>query len=222
VTLSPPDAVNEVGTSHTVTATVHDVSGRPVAGVVVRFSTSGSTSALGSCTTDANGQCPFAYVGPQLPGADIISAYADTDTDGTRDPTEPQFEATKAWILPATTPGQVTGGGQVLNAAGNDKVAFGFNAKSTDDDLIGNCSVVDPHPSTNVRIKCLDVTSLVRTSTHATFFGNATSNGAATTYRIDVDDLGESGDGQDTFRIETASGYVVAGTLTNGNIQIHD
>ena len=41
VTLSPPDAVNEVGTGHTVTATVRDASGGPVASVVVRFSMSG-------------------------------------------------------------------------------------------------------------------------------------------------------------------------------------
>ena len=42
----------------------------------------------------------------------------------------------------------------------------------------------------DVQVKCLDVSSLVQAGTHATFFGNATVNGAATTYRIDVEDLG--------------------------------
>jgi hypothetical protein len=46
-------------------------------------------------------------------------------------------------------------------------------------------------------------------------------NGTATTYRIDVDDLDESGVGKDTFTIQTGSGYTVGGTLTNGNVQVH-
>ena len=115
----------------------------------------------------------------------------------------------------------MSGGGQILNAADNDKVAFGFSAKSTDNQLVGNCTVVDPHPATNTKIRCLDVTSLVRTASHATFFGNGTINGVSTTYRINVDDLGEPGVGHDTFKIQTGSGYVVGGALTNGNIQIH-
>jgi hypothetical protein len=43
----------------------------------------------------------------------------------------------------------------------------------------------------------------------------------STTYRIDVDDLVESGRNKDTFRIRTANGYDVGGLVTNGNIQIH-
>jgi hypothetical protein len=222
VTLTPPDAVNTVGTNHTVTATVTNSAGGAVPNASVLFSTSGSTSASGSCTTDANGQCTFTYAGPQLPGADIIMACADANKNGAGDPGEPCAEATKAWMLPASTAGQTTGGGQVLNAAGNDKIAFGFNAKSTSNGLQGNCTVVDPSPATNVKIKCLDVTSLVQTGTHATVFGNATVNGTATTYRIDVDDLGEPGAGHDTFKIQTSSGYTAGGTLTNGNIQIHN
>ncbi len=81
--------------------------------------------------------------------------------------------------------------------------------------------MVDPHPSTDVKIKCLDVTSLVRSGTHATFFGNGTINGTPMTYRIDVDDLREPGSGYDTFRIQTSTGFILGGTLTQGNIQIH-
>jgi hypothetical protein len=222
VTLSPPDAVNNVGTNHTVTATVTNAAGGPVTGATVLFSTSGSTSATGSCTTDAVGQCSFTYAGPQLPGADIITGCADSNKNGTAEPGEPCAEATKAWMLPASTIGQTTGGGQVLNAVGNDKIAFGYNAKSSTNGLQGNCTVVDPSPIANIKIKCLDVTSLVQTGTHATFFGNAQVNGVATTYRIDVDDLTEPGAGHDTFKIQTSSGYTAGGTLTNGNIQIHN
>jgi hypothetical protein len=80
---------------------------------------------------------------------------------------------------------------------------------------------VDISPTTNVKVKCVDVTTLIVTGTHATLFGNATVNGASTTYRIDVDDLAEPGRGADTFRIQTASGYTAGGVLTRGNIQIH-
>ena len=37
-------------------------------------------------------------------------------------------EVTKAWLMPASTAGRLTGGGQVLNAAHTDQVAFGFNS----------------------------------------------------------------------------------------------
>ena len=174
----------------------------------------------GSCSTNTAGQCTFTYHGPALPGADLVDAYADTNRDGDRDAGEPEaVPATKAWVAPATAPGHVTGGGQFLNAAGNDKIAFGFNAKSKDGTTQGECSVVDP--STDTHVKCTDATSVAISGTHATIFGNAKINGVSTTYRIDVDDLAEPGRNRDTFRIRTASGYDVGRVLTGGNIQIH-
>jgi hypothetical protein len=83
----------------------------------------------------------------------------------------------------------------------------------------GNCTVIDR--SAGVKVKCLDVTSYLQIGLHATFSGHATVNGTATTYRIDVDDPGEPGAGQDTFKIVTGSGYSAGGTLTQGNVQIH-
>jgi hypothetical protein len=190
--------------------------------VTVRFTVSGASTASDSCTTDANGQCSFTYQGPQLPGEDTIRAFADTDGDGTQDAGEPTAEATKTWVLPASTPGQVTGGGTIAGASG--QVNFGFNARSTDRRLDGNCNVVDH--GTDTHITCLDVTALVQSGTHATFFGTATvqigsGQEVSTTYRIDVDDLGEPGTGRDTFKIQTDSGYVAGGVLTGGNIQVH-
>ena len=160
----------------------------------------------------------------------------DTDNDDTQDLTEPFAVATKAFVLPETTPGQVTGGGYIGNLMNDDKIAFGFTAKSDtnedDSDVIkGRCSVVDK--STQTEIKCLDVTNLVQTPTEeggkATFFGNAevkigTGEEATThqvTYRIDVDDIAEPGKGKDTFKIQTDSGYVATGVLQGGNIQVH-
>ena len=175
----------------------------------------------GSCTTDSNGQCSFTYQGPNLPGADVITGCADSNGNGSVDAGEPCGEATKAWIAPASTPGQTTGGGQIANTAGAGQIAFGFTAKSDQNGIKGECTVVDPAGPSNTRIKCLDVKTLVQTATHATFFGNATVNGNATTYRIDVDDFAEPGAGSDTFKIQTASGYIASGILTAGNIQVH-
>jgi hypothetical protein len=218
ISLAPPAAVNDVGTSHTVTATVLDGSGQPVAHVVVRFTVSGSVSASGSCTTGNSGQCSFTYQGPQFPGADMINAFADTNNNGVQDSGEPAATATKAWVFPtSTTTGQVTGGGHVLSPTATD-VAFGFNAKSDDKGVKGECTVVDP--SGNVMVKCTDATTLVVNGNTATIFGNATVNGMATTYRIDVTDNGEPGS-TDSFMIQTTSGYVAGGVLVSGNIQIH-
>ncbi len=149
LTLSPAAATNLVGTSHTVTASVQDASGQAVPNVVVRFSVSGSVTATGQCTSGVNGQCTFTYQGPPLPGADLISAFVDTDGDGFQDQClvalgcagEPRATATKAWVLPTSTAGQANGGGQIQTAAG-DKISFGFYGKSAGG-LQGSCSVVE-------------------------------------------------------------------------------
>jgi hypothetical protein len=220
VVLSPPAAVNEVDTSHTVTATATTAppASAPAAGFTIYFDVSGSVEEEGQCTTDAQGQCTFTYDGPSLPGADLIIGCADANRSEAIEAGEPCGEATKVWVVPVTTPGQVTGGGWIRQVA--DRVPFGFNAQSTDaaEEATGNCNVIDH--ATRGHIKCLTVDALVVTPTHATLFGRATVDGVETDYRIDVDDLGEPGFA-DAFAIQTASGYSAAGTLQGGNIQIH-
>jgi Bacterial Ig-like domain (group 1) len=220
VVLSPVAAANEVATMHTVSATVFDASGQPLSGVTVRFRVTGSVTATGSCNTGADGSCNFTYDGPEVPGADLIRAFADTDSDGMQDVGEPEAApATKAWIPPVSTPGQATGGGHIPAANPTDEIAFGFNARNFDTRLHGRCTVIDP--ATNTEVRCLDVTAVVQTTTHATFFGEALVNGVASNYRIDVDDLGEPGAGRDTFKIQTDSGFVAGGFLTRGDVQVH-
>jgi len=89
----------------------------------------------------------------------MITAYADANDDGTRDPGEPETTATQAWLLPATTSGQVTGRGHIPNPAGTDQIAFGFTAKSSSSGVKGECELVDP--STNTKIHCADATVVV-------------------------------------------------------------
>lgn len=221
--LTPAAATNPVGTTHTVTATVTDASGVAAQPTTILFTVRGSTNTSGQCTTTTTGSCDYSYRGPDLPGADSITACADNNNNGTCDTGEPTAEASKAWLLPTSTPGQVTGGGQIPDPSDrNYKVSFGFTAKNSNGVLKGECSVVDQSAAKNILIKCQNVTAMVPSGTHATFFGNATVNGASTDYRIDVDDLAEPGKGHDTFKIQTGSGYTTAGTLTQGNIQVHN
>ena len=126
-----------------------------------------------------------------MPGADAIHAFADLNNNGVQNPTERFDDVSKAWIVRASTPGQVTGGGQTLHGAIVSGLTFGFNAFSNGVTTKGQCNTVDQHA--NVHIKCVDVTTLVETPTHATFFNNASINGAATQNRIDVDDITEPG-----------------------------
>jgi hypothetical protein len=178
----------------------------------VYFTVVGADSVNGTCTTDQSGQCSFTYQGPQLPGADVITGCAGNGNS------PPCGEANKQWLLPASTPGQVTGGGQIQMPP-TDKVSFGFNAQSDGTTTKGNCNVID-HDK-RIHIKCDNVQALVVAGTHATFFGQAHQDGVTTNYRIDVDDLANPGAGVDTFKIQTDQGYVAGGFLTAGNIQIH-
>lgn len=117
-------------------------------------------------------------------------------------------------IVAVSTAGKATGGGQI-----DPGIAFGFDAKSNGG-LKGGCTVIDQ--VAGVKVKCLDVTSYLQTATKATFVGSATVNGASTRYRIVVEDIAESGAGADRFSITTDSGYAASGSLTAGNIQVHE
>jgi hypothetical protein len=216
--LTPPTDTNAVGTEHCVTALVTGALNSPVPAVTVRFTVTGSIESSGSIATDASGRAVYCYVGPTLPGADAIAAHADFDGDGTVDAPEPTATATKSWLLPSVGAGQVTGGGQTGTAGGASGIAFGFNAKSSEGGITGNCNVVDR--TANVHIRCIDVASLVRSGNSAMIFGIATVNGAETTYRIDVQDIADPGAGIDRFTIVTASGYSAGGVLKGGNVQV--
>ena len=125
------------------------------------------------------------------------------------------FRSSNTTVVPLpTTTGQVTGGGQIPA-----DTTFGLTAKSNQNGMKGECTVIDRARDTNV--KCTDVTAFFEDGKSATFFGDALVNGASTSYRIDVRDNAEPGAGADTFAIHTGTGYSASGTLTQGNIQVH-
>ncbi|MBI4888123.1 MAG: YncE family protein [Acidobacteria bacterium] len=131
------------------------------------------------------------------------------------------------WYCPTTPP---DGGSRRVHGEGRiaPKVEFEVEAhavKNLKRGLLfdGHCHVNDHSAGKPYRrIRCLNVTSLVVVGNTATIEGDALDNGLPTQYRIDVADIGKKGRGQDTFAISTASGYVNAGVLTEGNIKFKD
>ncbi|HEX6132070.1 MAG TPA: post-COAP-1 domain-containing protein [Actinomycetota bacterium] len=220
--LTPPTDTNTVDDQHCVTATVRDAFGNPTPGITVRFAVSGSVTTTGSAVTNAAGQATFCYTGPALPGADTITAYADTDGDSVRDPNEPEGRATKTWVVPTSTEGcKVTGGGRIV-AANGDKATFGGNAKG--DGPSGQEQYQDHGPAMDLNVHSIEILAVTCSAdgTSASIFGTATVNGAGSfDFRIDVKDLGEPGD-TDRYRIRLSNGYDSGDQqLVGGNIQIH-
>jgi hypothetical protein len=86
IAVTPTDATNPVGTSHTVTARVTN-DGVPQAGVTVTFTVTGrntdapGTCAPAQCVTNASGEVSFTYLGANGAGDDTIKA-SFTDSAG--------------------------------------------------------------------------------------------------------------------------------------------
>jgi hypothetical protein len=227
LTLSPKADVNPVGTQHCVTATVRDQLGNPMPGIRVRFTVTGSVNTSGSATTNSIGQATFCYQGPSLPGADVIRAFADTDSDGTQDPGEPSDVAGKKWVLPVSTPGceiKITNGGWII-AQNGDRGSFGGNAKvDADGNVSGNEEYQDHGPAQPMNLHGGILAVICGSDGKSgTVFGTATIDGAGSHfYRIDVVDNGEgSGSMPDTYWIQADNGYDSANKpLKGGNVQV--
>ncbi|MGH9284512.1 MAG: Calx-beta domain-containing protein [Acidimicrobiales bacterium] len=101
ISLGPASATNDVGTTHTVTATLRDANNNPIVGAVVSFNvvtgpnaaSPGTCSVNANCTSDGGGQVSFTYLGDGGPGTDTIEACF-TDASGARR----CARATKEWV----------------------------------------------------------------------------------------------------------------------------
>jgi Big-like domain-containing protein/beta-propeller repeat-containing protein len=225
--LEPKAATNRVDTEHCVTATVRDASGNPVPDIIVRFEVRGAVNTSGSATTDENGQATFCYQGPPLPGADAITAFADTDDDQTQDADEPSDAATKTWILPPTTPLceiSISNGGRIT-AMNGDRATFGGNARSSQSGATqGQEEYQDHGPAQPLNMHSISVLAIVcdGPGQEASIYGDATIDGMGEyPYRIKVRDRGEPGVGRDTYWILLGNGYDSGDrTLEGGNVQI--
>jgi beta-propeller repeat-containing protein len=211
LTLSPKVATNDIGTQHCVTATVKDAAANTLAGITVRFAVAGSVNTGGSPTTDANGQAGFCYQGPQLPGTDSITAFADSDKDSSQDPGEPSDTASKVWKLPATTPRcKVIDAGVITAANGDHAILAGLAQSDGLGKVKGEQVYQDLGPAQRQTVKSIQILALTCSATpkRATIFGTAKIQGSGThPFRIDVQDLGPPFSGKDTYRILLDTGY---------------
>jgi hypothetical protein len=240
LTLSPQEGVNDVGTQHCVTATVRDVSGQPVQAVTVVFDVEGASELDqdpadedGASTTNSQGEATFCYTGPDLPGKDIIRAFADTDhngVQGTPPPlgNEPSDAADKVWVSPTSTPGcevKITNGGRITTAAG-DMATFGGNARGlANGSAQGEEEYQDHGPAQALSLHSSELAAVTcsEDGTEAEIFGQGELDGAGSFFfRIRVREAGEPGVGADVYGILISNGYASGDqTLEGGNVQIN-
>jgi hypothetical protein len=221
--LSPSVQTRVVGENAEVTATVETaVSGQPVAGVTVQFTT--STGATGSCTTNAQGTCMFSFT-VELPGTVAVTATATVNG------VPAAGEATVVFIPPASTPNcevKITNGGWIVTNYASQGT-FGGNAKT---DAAGNVLIISgitgneefqDHGAQNVNMHGQPEAVICTPDKRmATIFGQGSVNGVGSFWwRIRVTDNGEPGTA-DVYGILIANGYWSGDmTLMGGNVQIH-
>jgi len=226
VTLIPLTGTDAVGTHHCVTATVTDAFGNPTPGITVLFSVTGVNSAIGSGTTNQDGQTKFCYTG-RLFGVDTIRAFADTNNNGVQDPGEPLAGATDTWLVPVSTPGcdvTITNGGWII-ADNGDKVTFGGAAHvPASGPPYGQETYADHGPAVNMNVNSISILAVVCNTDLplADIYGTATIGGAGSlAFRIEVQDLDSLGL-TDTYWIILSNAYDSGShALGGGNVQIH-
>lgn len=99
IVIGPADVTLDVGETETVTATVQDANGNPVANKAVTFTVNaGPNKGLTqTVTTDASGEASFSYVGSGGVGVDEITAtFVDSSSH-----TDTSNVALRNWIIPA-------------------------------------------------------------------------------------------------------------------------
>ena len=155
IALDPPTATNELGTDHTVTATVTDANG-PVPGADVTFEVlagsqnvgaQGTCSANADCTTAANGEVSFTYTSDGVAGTDTIEACFLDQREQLQCTT-----ATKEWGVPLGAandpPVAVDDSATVFKDSTNNVIDVLANDSDPDGDTLTVTNVSDPENGT--------------------------------------------------------------------------
>ncbi len=155
ISLTPADATNPAGTTHTVTAKRTDTAGDPVSGDTISFTVTGAnagatgTCSPATCVADANGEVKFTYTGTNLGVDEIVACFTPsggsptcsravkkTWTQALPGPYKESCGASKKQI--GTDAGETitgtTGSDLLKGKGGNDKIA----GLESDDCLFGN------------------------------------------------------------------------------------
>jgi len=95
---TPAAASAELPDQHEVTLSLVDTNFNAVPNQRINYEITGANpSAAATAQTGATGQVVVSWTGAN-PGLDTLTAYADADGDGTRDPEEPAASATMRWL----------------------------------------------------------------------------------------------------------------------------
>jgi uncharacterized repeat protein (TIGR01451 family) len=141
LSLTPATATNPVGTPHTVTATLTDTGGTPIANAPISFTVTGvNAPSPGSGTTDANGKATFTYTGTNT-GQDQIAACYDADSSP---PCEATASAIKDWTPVSDVKLTKTG---PANAVIGGQISYTLTAKNNGPSSATNVVVSDPVPA---------------------------------------------------------------------------
>ena len=188
--------------------------GNAVEGVTVLFSVTGANPTRGSARTNAGGDAQFCYTGTML-GSDVITATADANTNGSADAGEPTGGATKTWVTPASSCGEVEAEGYILTALGKGLFKLSVDSDAGAQSPSGYVAYADTGAKKVLVSMHID-SAVIVDSSHAEILGTGKVNGgAAQPFRVSVDHTAAG----DTFSIEWA-GYAAAGNVVKGNLKI--
>src|SRR5207237_451319 len=135
----------------------------------------------------------FCYAGPQFPGADSITAFADMDNNAVQGPGEPSGTATKTWILPVSTALcdiSILDGGWITAANGDKAMFLGFANFNGGKTRVWQ-EYHDYGPARRMHVRSIgQQVTVCEGSDQATIYGKATIDGTGSfQYRIHVIDL---------------------------------
>jgi hypothetical protein len=217
VVLSPVSATNNVGTPHTLTATVQDDNGNPISGVTVHFQvTSGPNAGTnGDAVTGTDGKAQFTYTSTAAGTDTIVASF--TDAQGTHT----SNEVTKTWQGSTPPPtggtGRMTGGGKVVRTSVTHGLSLNCDQTKSPNNLEVNWKQGNKfHLTTLTSAACSNDPAISEGRPIAGFdtyrgTGTGTYNGSpGATAEWVITDAGEPGD-NDTFHIKItdAGGNVV-------------
>ena len=98
--ITPPTSHKLTGQDASLDVSAGTVSGTALANKAIDYTVEGANSLAGKVTTNSKGDATISYVGG-VPGTDTVSAFVDSNGNGTRDSSEPQAQATIEWEGPA-------------------------------------------------------------------------------------------------------------------------
>ena len=122
-----------------------------------------------------------------------------------------------------STPGKVTGGGNIGSDQDNLKATFGFTINYSQGDSAPGGNLTYQDHQAKIRLKADSFDRLVIEGDHVWFTGTGiTDDGQVVSFTVEIDVLSRFGS-PDVFHIliPALDGYAAGGALSGGNITIH-